>query len=109
MTVRLTRRVRRIVDAIHTLNQPWGLTICQATRLGPSTVYPILDRLLEAGWIDSRTETAPAGRPPHTVYHLTLRGQHAAGLQSAGHDDGPSVKEAAGDDRRWFDAEREGS
>lgn len=24
-------------------------------------------------------------------------------------DGGPSVKEAAGDDRRWFDAEREGS
>jgi predicted transcriptional regulator len=81
VTIRVTRRTRRILTAIHTLDQPWGLTICRATGLGPGTVYPILDRLQTAGWISSRTETSPQpGRPPRTVYHLTLRGQTAASL-----------------------------
>lgn len=108
MTVRMTRRVRRIIDAIHTLDQPWGLTICQTTGYGPGTVYPILDRLEASGWIGSRREEKPPpGRPARTFYHLTLHGQHAAGLQPVGHDAGPSVREAAADDRVW-DLEKAG-
>lgn len=108
MTVRMTRRVRRIVDAIHTLDQPWGLAICQTTGYGPGTVYPILDRLEAAGWIGSRREEKPPpGRPARTIYHLTLRGQLGAGLQPVGHDAGPSVAECADNDRRW-DLQREG-
>jgi DNA-binding MarR family transcriptional regulator len=80
VTIRVTRRTRRILAAIHTLDQPWGLTICRASGLGPGTVYPILERLREAGWIGTRTETAAPDRPPRTVYHLTLQGQTAAGL-----------------------------
>jgi predicted transcriptional regulator len=81
VTIRVTRRTRRILAAIHTLDQPWGLTICRETGLGPGTVYPILERLQAAGWIGSRTEASThPGRPPRTVYHLTLRGQTAASL-----------------------------
>lgn len=81
MKIRLTRRVRRVINTIHNLDQAWGLAICQRSGLGPGTVYPILERLAWAGWISSRTEDAPpAGRSPRTFYYLTLRGQMGAGL-----------------------------
>jgi predicted transcriptional regulator len=108
VTVRVTRRMRRILDAIHTLNPAWGLAICQASGLGPGSVYPALERLQEVGWIGSRIEANPPhGRPPRTFYHLTLRGQLGAGIQPPAHDNGPSVAEATANDRRW-PLEREG-
>lgn len=102
MTIRLTGKTRRVLEAIHALDQPWGLSICRETGLGSGTVYPTLERLRAAGWIGSRVEATPvAGRPPRTFYHLTLRGQIGAGLEPASGDDGPSVREAAADDQRW--------
>ncbi|MFF2383710.1 helix-turn-helix transcriptional regulator [Streptomyces sp. NPDC058108] len=82
MTVRVAGRVYRVLTAIHTLDRAWGLSICQASGLGSGTVYPILERLREAGWIGYRIEENPApGHPPRTFYHLTLRGQIGAGLE----------------------------
>ncbi|MFD6490683.1 PadR family transcriptional regulator [Streptomyces sp. NPDC060188] len=82
MSVRVTRKVRRIALAIHTLDQPSGLAICRETGLGSGTVYPILDRLLTAGWIGSRRVPNPqVGRPARTIYHLTLRGQIGVGVE----------------------------
>lgn len=108
MTIRITRRMRRVLDAINTLDQAWGFAICQASGLGPGAVYPALDRLLEAGWIGSRIEASPPqGRPPRTFYHLTLRGQMGSGIRPPAHDDGPSVAELADNDRRW-DVEKAG-
>ncbi|NUS89381.1 MAG: PadR family transcriptional regulator [Streptomyces sp.] len=84
MTVRITRKVRRVIDAIHTLDHPWGLTICQETGLCSGTVYPILERLATAGWIGTRTEDSQhPDRPPRTFYHLTLRGQMNTGIGQA--------------------------
>lgn len=82
MKLRITRKVRLVAQAVHTLDQPWGLAICRETRLGSGTVYPILERLAWARWIGSHTEeNPPAGRPARTFYHLTLRGQMGAGLE----------------------------
>lgn len=83
MKLRITREVRLVIQAIHTLDQPWGLTICRETGLGTGTVYPILDLLVRAEWAGSRIEeNPPSGRPARTFYHLTLRGQMRAGLES---------------------------
>lgn len=125
MTIRITRKVRRVIDAIHSLDQAWGLAICQATGFGPGTVYPILDRLHAVGWIVRRVEgQAAPGRPPRTIYHLTMRGQLAAGITPAGSTfaerahslidalddsgDGPSVREAAADDRAHWNTKYAG-
>ncbi|MEU8642234.1 PadR family transcriptional regulator [Streptomyces sp. NPDC048674] len=82
MSVRVTRKVRRTALAIHTLDQPSGLAICRETGLGSGTVYPILDRLLAAGWVGATIEVVPRrGAPSRTVYHLTLRGQMGAGIE----------------------------
>lgn len=87
MSVRVTRKVRRTVLAIHTLDQPSGLAICRETGLGSGTVYPILDRLLSAGWIGAKVEAKPRrGGPSRTFYHLTLRGQMGAGISAMGQD-----------------------
>lgn len=54
----------------------WGLKICEEADLGSGTVYPILDRLAEHGWITSQEETAPhPGRPPRRYYELTGAGR----------------------------------
>lgn len=88
MSVRVTRKVRRVLEAVHTLDQAWGLAICRHTGLGSGTVYPILERLVNAGWASKTVEARPVpGRPPRTFYHLTLRGQMAAGL----HQEGPET------------------
>ncbi|MFG2425408.1 helix-turn-helix transcriptional regulator [Streptomyces sp. NPDC048448] len=59
------------------------MSICRESGLGSGTVYPILERLREAGWIGYLVEANPApGRLPRTFYHLTYRGQLGAGLES---------------------------
>lgn len=50
----------------------WGLKICEEADLGSGTVYPILDRLTEHGWIQAREEVGPhPGRPARRYYELT--------------------------------------
>jgi len=57
----------------------WGLSICRTADLGPGTVYPILDRLLERGWVTSHDETEPhPGRPARRYYELTGNGRAQA-------------------------------
>ncbi|WP_233534874.1 PadR family transcriptional regulator [Streptomyces sp. CRB46] len=57
----------------------WGLSICRDADLGPGTVYPILDRLLERGWLRSWEETgAHPGRPARRFYEFTGVGRAQA-------------------------------
>ncbi|MER5212991.1 helix-turn-helix transcriptional regulator [Streptomyces sp. NPDC002838] len=57
----------------------WGLSICREADLGSGTVYPILDRLLERGWVTSYDEAEPhPGRPPRRYYELTGTGRSQA-------------------------------
>jgi len=56
-----------------------GYELSTETGLKPGTLYPILLRLSDRGWLESRwQETAERGRPPRHQYRLT-----AAGLQYA--------------------------
>jgi DNA-binding PadR family transcriptional regulator len=55
---------------------PWGYRICDEAGLGSGTVYPILERLEEAGWIEGTWETGqPANRPRRRFYTLTNAGR----------------------------------
>lgn len=57
-------------------NPAWGLRICEMTSHGPGTVYPALDRLMKAGWIEDRWEDpAPADRPRRRFYTITSAGR----------------------------------
>jgi DNA-binding PadR family transcriptional regulator len=57
----------------------WGRRIVADADLGSGTVYPILQRLAEDGWIAPRAETGPhPGRPARTFYELTETGRQQA-------------------------------
>jgi DNA-binding PadR family transcriptional regulator len=81
-TVRLTKPTIAVLEVLlaSTDDSPaWGLSICRDADLGSGTVYPILDRLEDRGWVSSRTESEPhPGRPPRRYYALTGQGRSLA-------------------------------
>ncbi|MFE0179094.1 PadR family transcriptional regulator [Streptomyces sp. NPDC059002] len=103
-SIRLTRPTLEVIKVLlaSTPDDPaWGLKICEEADLGSGTVYPILDRLVVAGWATRQAESgAHPGRPKRYFYELTAAGQLAAheasqrkprlfGLPAAG-EGGPS-------------------
>jgi DNA-binding PadR family transcriptional regulator len=59
----------------------YGLELSKRSGLKPGTIYPILARLLEAGWLERHWEDSdPAveGRPRRRLYRLTGTGAVAA-------------------------------
>ncbi|MYS36195.1 MULTISPECIES: PadR family transcriptional regulator [unclassified Streptomyces] len=80
--IRLTKPTIAVLEALlsATSNTPaWGLSICRDADLGPGTVYPILDRLAERGWVTSHEESGPhPGRPARRFYELTGTGRQQA-------------------------------
>ncbi len=85
--IRLTAVIMDVLDVITnspTDNPAWGLLLCEQTGYGTSTVYPALDRLMKAGWIEDRwEEPPPADRPRRRFYEMTSTGleQYAAALR----------------------------
>jgi PadR family transcriptional regulator, regulatory protein PadR len=79
--IRLTAVIMDVLDVITSSppdNPAWGLRLCEATGYGTGTVYPALDRLLKAGWIEDRWEDpAPADRPRRRYYVITSVGRAA--------------------------------
>ncbi|WAZ20148.1 helix-turn-helix transcriptional regulator [Streptomyces cinnabarinus] len=77
--IRLTKPTIAVLETLISATDDapaWGLSICRDADLGPGTVYPILDRLAERGWVASREETAPhPGRPARRFYELTGTGR----------------------------------
>lgn len=59
---------------VNTPEQQWGFDLMQRLDLASGTLYPILGRLEEAGWIVGQVEdidTAKEGRRPRKYYTLT--------------------------------------
>jgi DNA-binding PadR family transcriptional regulator len=56
----------------------WGLQICEMTGHGTGTIYPALDRMLKARWIEDRwEEPPPEDRPRRRYYSITAAGRAA--------------------------------
>lgn len=52
-----------------------GYDLCQQTGLRAGSMYPILMRLADRGFLDTTWESeVPAGRPPRHLYRLTQAG-----------------------------------
>jgi hypothetical protein len=81
-TIRLTKPTIAVLQSLLSAtssNPAWGLSICRDADLGPGTVYPILERLTERGWVTNREETGPhPGRPARRFYELTGVGREQA-------------------------------
>ncbi len=52
-----------------------GYELCRQTGLKAGSMYPILIRLADRGWLETMWETEiPVGRPPRHLYRLTEAG-----------------------------------
>lgn len=57
----------------------FGYEIMEETGLTSGSVYPILHRLEEAGWLSSGAEPSPIqGKPPRRCYRFTELGRAEA-------------------------------
>ncbi|MEV6599913.1 helix-turn-helix transcriptional regulator [Actinoplanes sp. NPDC051346] len=72
---RVTASLIAVIDALIDAprdDPPWGLRLCEQTGYGPGTVYPLLDRLHELGWVEAYWEDAnPHGGKPRRFYAVT--------------------------------------
>ncbi|WP_250562607.1 PadR family transcriptional regulator [Sphaerisporangium fuscum] len=77
---RMTLQIQAVLRAL--LGEPgrerYGLELCEETGLPSGTVYPILARLEQIGWVESRWEDPDAhvseGRPRRRYYRMTTDG-----------------------------------
>ncbi|MFI6896678.1 PadR family transcriptional regulator [Streptomyces sp. NPDC050256] len=78
-SIRLTRTTLEVLKVLFdaTPDAPaWGLKICEEADLGSGTVYPILDRLVTAGWaVRIEEQGEHPGRPRRSYYELTVAGR----------------------------------
>jgi hypothetical protein len=77
-----TRITGPLLDILETFLRAWqdkedlyGWAIMKAVKRSGPTVYGVLDRLEDAGWITGSWEQDPEpGRPPRRLYQLTPTG-----------------------------------
>ncbi len=76
---RLSRHGLLVLHMFLTSNSLSGSTITQMLGIGSGTVYPLLARLLRAGWLTAKWEKeSGAGRPRKRLYRLTALGRKKA-------------------------------
>ncbi|SEG31229.1 Transcriptional regulator PadR-like family protein [Nonomuraea solani] len=81
---RMTMPTREVLRAL--LGAPererYGLELCGLAGMPSGTVYPILARLEQAGWVESRWEDPEThvaeGRPRRRYYRITTDGAQQA-------------------------------
>jgi PadR family transcriptional regulator, regulatory protein PadR len=57
----------------------YGYDLMKAVDISSGTLYPLLARLIEDGWLESRWEDSEfPGRPPRQLYRLTAEGRMKA-------------------------------
>lgn len=82
--VRMTLQTRLVLQALmqEPTQERYGLQLAEVTGLPSGTIYPILARLEQAGWVQSAWEDPTvheaAGRPRRRFYHLTSDGAEQA-------------------------------
>jgi DNA-binding PadR family transcriptional regulator len=75
---RLTRTTTRTLLAFLEAPRSWryGYNLMKVTDLSSGTLYPLLARLAEDGWLESRWEESELpGKPARQLYRLTAAGR----------------------------------
>lgn len=81
--VRVTLAVARVLREMlgNTARSRYGYDLMRSTGYPSGKLYPILNRLVAAGWLSREREDvdpSQAGRPPRYLYRLTDKGTVAA-------------------------------
>ncbi len=97
-SIRMSRQTVRVLEALLSSAGSWhyGYDLSRGTGLKSGTLYPILMRLTERGWLEARWDTAELGRPARHLYRLTGDGVKAAREQMRAKPSWATTKEAAG-------------
>lgn len=77
----VSRQTLAVLEQLLQGSEEWsyGYDLSRSTGLRSGTLYPILIRLTERGWLEARwAEPERAGRPPRHLYRLTAEGRPAA-------------------------------
>ena len=72
-----SKQTRDVVEALLADSGSWrhGYDLARETALKSGTLYPILMRLEQSGWLEARWEDEPApGKPRRHLYRLTATG-----------------------------------
>ncbi|WP_263366848.1 PadR family transcriptional regulator [Edaphobacter bradus] len=80
-TIRLSAQTRILLSALLERASQWryGYDLSRETGLKAGTLYPILMRLSDAEWLETRwEESSVPGRPPRHMYRLTQDGRSGA-------------------------------
>lgn len=78
---RLTRTTTRVLLAFLEEPRAWryGYELMKLADLSSGTLYPLLARLTDDGWLEARWEESKLpGRPPRQLYRLTATGRTEA-------------------------------
>lgn len=82
--LRMTLQTQLVLRALleDPAKQRYGLELCELAGLPSGTIYPILARLEQVGWVDSTWEDPAvheeAGRPRRRFYQITEDGAEQA-------------------------------
>jgi len=97
-SIRMSRQTERLLEALLSSATSWhyGYDLCRGTGLKSGTLYPILMRLSERGWLEARWDAAEPGRPPRHLYRLTGAGVKAARSQTGARRSWSTTKAATG-------------
>jgi PadR family transcriptional regulator len=74
--IRLSPQTRSLLETLLHGPKDWhyGYDLSRATGLKSGTLYPILMRLANRKWLETRWEAVEPGRPPRHLYRLTPNG-----------------------------------
>ena len=79
--IRSSKQTVALLAALSRKPAEWhhGYALSRETGLQSGTLYPILMRLEERGWLETQWEAPPpGGRPPRHMYRLTSSGRASA-------------------------------
>ncbi len=99
MTSRNSSQTVAVLLAIADDPDRWchGYDLCRTLGLRAGTVYPILIRLAERGYVETSWEQGvPPGRPPRHLYRLSAAGAEYVATLPLGHGVRPSAWGVAG-------------
>lgn len=69
---RVTPATAQVLEALLSAESVWGLQIVKDTGKKPGTVYPILDRLESAGWVQGEWDTTEVRKGPRRRYYRLM-------------------------------------
>jgi PadR family transcriptional regulator, regulatory protein PadR len=93
---RLSVATLKVLGAFASRDELSGADLARHAGIGPGTLYPLLQRLERAKWLDSRWETedpTALGRPRRRYYRITGLGVQYA--RSAYQEVAPALRELA--------------